>query len=157
MMKTIFVWVCLAALGLLAGCVSAGQAYVKKHAELSPEHRKMILTGKVPAGEAVAGMTKEEVRLAMGKDPAQFTTIDGVYAWVYANEKGTENKPEGHHRGGGKGGGGGHGGKSSKSPDETANQSQGESSEQSGHGPMQTTIFFNGDRATKVVRTESGM
>jgi outer membrane protein assembly factor BamE (lipoprotein component of BamABCDE complex) len=73
--------------GFLQGCASPASTYAGKHPELSAEQRKILTTGKIPAGGEVAGMTREQVRLAMGSDPAQFTKIEGNDAWVYVREK----------------------------------------------------------------------
>jgi hypothetical protein len=43
----------------------------------------MLLTGKVRDGDAIAGMTKAQVRVAMRTAPDQFTTFNGQEAWVY--------------------------------------------------------------------------
>lgn len=135
----------------LAGCVSLRAAYVKAHPELSTAHRDILLVGKVPEGDAAAGMTKEQVRLAMGSDPAQFTTVDGVDAWVYFTERGGDKaspeKPA--HSGKGSAHSGG------KFADQAKSDATTSSGTESGGGKTETTIFFNGDRATRVSVTRS--
>ncbi len=68
----------------LAACASPGRAYAEKRPEMSPEHREILSTGHVPIGTAVAGLTRQEVRLAMGRDPSQFSKEDGLDAWIFA-------------------------------------------------------------------------
>jgi hypothetical protein len=77
----------LAVACVLAGCASSAQSYIAKHPELSADQRKILKSGIIPDGIAVAGMTKEQIRLAMGSDPNQFTKVDGADAWVYVREK----------------------------------------------------------------------
>ncbi len=72
---------------VFAGCASSAQSYAAKHPELNADQRKILRTGIIPDGSAVAGMTREQIRLAMGSDPNQFTKIDGADAWVYVREK----------------------------------------------------------------------
>src|SRR5436309_410391 len=66
-----------------ASCTSPGQSYVSKHPELSAAHRQIMATGKIPSGDAVAGMTHDQVRLAMNGAPATFDKINGEEAWIY--------------------------------------------------------------------------
>jgi outer membrane protein assembly factor BamE (lipoprotein component of BamABCDE complex) len=76
------------ALCLLNGCANQGQSYANKHPELSPAHRQILISGKIPSGDAIAGMTREQVHLAMGGDPAIFDKSAGEDAWVYVYKKG---------------------------------------------------------------------
>ena len=71
----------------LFGCASPGQSYARQHPELPKQHLQILVTGKIPDGDAVSGMTREQVQLAMGMDPTQFRKIDGQDAWVYVREK----------------------------------------------------------------------
>lgn len=73
---------CLVGL-LLASCTTPGQSYVGKHPELSAAQRQILSSGKIPSGDAVAGLTHDEVRLAMNGAPAIFDKIDGQEAWTY--------------------------------------------------------------------------
>lgn len=82
--------VAIAAATFLISCTTPAQKYAAANPDLSSEHRAILQAGKIPDGLAVAGMTKEQVRLAMGKSPTQFTTINGVDAWVYAKESDTQ-------------------------------------------------------------------
>jgi outer membrane protein assembly factor BamE (lipoprotein component of BamABCDE complex) len=77
----------VAAAALLAGCANPGQSYASRHPELSVAHRQILSRGSIPSGDAVAGMTREQVKLAMGGDPTTFDRIDGEDAWVYAHKK----------------------------------------------------------------------
>ncbi len=71
---------------LLSGCGTPGINYAKQHPELSPAHLQILKTGKVPDGDAIAGMTREQVQIAMGVEPAQYTKVDGHDAWVYVRK-----------------------------------------------------------------------
>lgn len=51
----------------LSGCSTPSSQYVKAHPELPSAHRKILITGEIPGGNAVEGMTKEQIRLAVGK------------------------------------------------------------------------------------------
>jgi outer membrane protein assembly factor BamE (lipoprotein component of BamABCDE complex) len=68
-----------------SGCSTPGSAYASAHPELSSAHRDILANGKIPGGLAVDGMTKEEVRLAVGS-PAKVESFDGGEAWVYLQE-----------------------------------------------------------------------
>ena len=74
-------------LALLAGCASPGQSYAAKHPELTPAQRKVMSAWKLSNGDAVAGLTKEQVRLVMGRDPDQFTSFSGEEGWVWIRRK----------------------------------------------------------------------
>src|SRR5260221_2234222 len=71
----------------LMGCVNQGSSYASKHPELSQAHRQILVSGKVPSGDAVAGMTREQVKMAMGGGPATLDKIDGPDAWGFAHKK----------------------------------------------------------------------
>jgi outer membrane protein assembly factor BamE (lipoprotein component of BamABCDE complex) len=71
----------------LSACGTVGENYAKQHPELPPQQLQILRTGKVPDGTAIAGMTREQVQVAMGVDPAQYTKIDGQDAWVYVQKK----------------------------------------------------------------------
>jgi outer membrane protein assembly factor BamE (lipoprotein component of BamABCDE complex) len=72
---------------VLSGCASAGQSYARQHPELPQEQQQILTTGKIPDGDAVSGMTREQIRLAMGMDPTQFTKVNGQDAWVFVQKK----------------------------------------------------------------------
>ncbi len=124
------------AAALLAGCSSPGSAYVRAHPELSPAHRAILLTGKIPGGVAVEGMTKEQVLLAAGRP--DFAAKDGkTERWSYTHT---------HYR--------------NMTPDEDPSQLYGSGfntgknwteTRALGERPSvteRTTVFFNGERAT---------
>jgi len=132
----------LAAVCLLAGCETPTKAYVKQHSELSPQHRKIILSGRIKYGDPVAGMTREQVRLVMGTDPDQFDTINGEDAWIWLKSKASLTKVESDEDTGGAarmGGGGKH----------NANKATDDSTP--GEGKRnKMTVFFKGDIVTRV-------
>jgi hypothetical protein len=131
----------LAAVCLLSGCETPTSAYVKQHPELSPEHRKIILSGKIKFGDPVAGMTREQVRLVMGKDPDQFDSSNGEDSWTWFRAK-AAHAPESDADTGGaarEGGGGRH--NADKPTDDSVLVET---------KPHRTTVFFKGDVATRV-------
>ncbi len=71
---------------LLASCTTQGQSYVRQHPELPAAHRQILATGKIPSGDAVAGMTHDQVKLAMNGAPAIFDKINGEEAWIYVRK-----------------------------------------------------------------------
>jgi outer membrane protein assembly factor BamE (lipoprotein component of BamABCDE complex) len=85
-MKTLF---SIAVLGIygVSGCSIPGSQYASAHPELSQTHRQILSTGEIPAGTAVAGMPKEQIRLVLGK-PKRFEKFNGQDAWVYIKETG---------------------------------------------------------------------
>jgi len=84
-MKILILLFSLSVLYLSAGCTTTtpGQAYAKQHPELTEAQRKIFLDGLIPDGDDVKGLTKEQIRIAMHSDPAQFDRIDGMEAWVF--------------------------------------------------------------------------
>jgi hypothetical protein len=82
-----FVILC-AAVSFLAGCATPQQTYLSQHPELSAEQRKIIAAARLSDRDAVAGMTREQIRLTMGTDPTQLTSINGEDAWVWVQRKG---------------------------------------------------------------------
>jgi hypothetical protein len=77
----------LAAALSFAGCASPGQTYAQQHPELPAKQLEILKTGKIPDGDAVAGMTREQIQLTMKVEPAQYTKVDGQDAWVYVTKK----------------------------------------------------------------------
>jgi hypothetical protein len=141
-MRTIKLFACLAAACVLSGCDTPTKAYVKQHPELSAEHRKIILSGRIKYGDPVAGMTREQVRLVMGTDPDQFDSLNGEDAWIWFRSKVVRNKMEAENSNGEtekSGGGGKH----------HANLDTGELTPTESR-PGKTTVFFKGDVATHV-------
>ena len=75
---------------LISGCASSPQrAYVKEHPELPADHRRILLSGTIKYGDPVEGMTKEAIRITMGKEPTKMDTVDGedVWTWVRVKEQ----------------------------------------------------------------------
>ena len=121
---------------LLASCTTPGQSYVSKHPELPATHRQIMASGKIPSGDAVAGMTHEEVRLAMNGAPATFDKINGEEAWIYYRKNtvmsDTIEPPK-------------------ATPGSSLDNHEPFSAPSTGletDGVVRTTIFFQGDRAT---------
>ena len=75
----------------LTACANQRQSYVAQHPELSPAHRQIMATGKVPGGEAIAGMTREQVTTALGA-AASFDKVNGEDTWTYVRRKTAEMK-----------------------------------------------------------------
>ncbi len=141
-MKTSFVW--LPALCLFAACANQGQSYASKHPELPPAQRRFLETGNVPGGDAIAGMTRTQVKLAMGRDPDTFDKINGEDAWIYVRKTSVgKNTPDDFDHG-------------DPSP-MGSTRSFTETPSFGGSTDVQTTttIFFQGDRATHAVNGEA--
>jgi hypothetical protein len=79
--------VILAAFTCLMGCTTPQQAYVSQHPQLSADHRRIIASGKLVDHDPVEGMSREEIRLTMGVDPTQVTRINDEDAWVWVKRK----------------------------------------------------------------------
>jgi hypothetical protein len=141
-MRNLILLASLAIFCALSGCDTPTKAYVKQHPELSPEHRKIILSGRIKYGDPVAGMTREQVHLVMGTDPDQFDSFNGEDAWIWFRSKVVRSKMESENDTGGaasSGGGGKH----------HANLDTGESTPTESR-PSKTTVFFKGNIATRV-------
>jgi len=100
------------------------------------------MTGTIPGGIAVEGMTREQIRLAAG-NPARFDKFSGQDVWIYVHQKFADispaNDPSSKY---------GTGSNNQRNFTETANL-----------GPRPsinevTTIFFNGDKATHAQITQ---
>ena len=138
----------LAALGCtFAGCASPGQTYARQHPELPAPQLQILKTGKIPDGTAVAGMTQEQVKLAMGVEPAQYTKVDGQDAWVYVHKKlsttgitSTNDVGINHHDS-----------RNQKSLEE------GESHTPTDQAQFKTVVYFQGDRATRAEVVNGGL
>jgi len=85
-MKTIF---SIAVVGIfcISGCATPGSRYADAHPELSPEHRRVLVTGRISAGDEVQGLTKEQITFAMGR-PKKIEKHDDQEAWIYTKGKG---------------------------------------------------------------------
>ena len=131
---------------LFSACGTPGQAYVKQHPDLPKEHKQILLTGKIPDGDAVAGMSREEIQLVMGPDVTQYTKVDGHDAWVYVKRKlGSESL-------------------TMTTSDFSHNDSRNRDSSNDGasHSPdaqpqVKTTIIFDGNIATHAEVTNGGL
>jgi outer membrane protein assembly factor BamE (lipoprotein component of BamABCDE complex) len=87
-MKSLFFLLVAAAMLLfLPGCATPGAGYAAKHPELTPGQRQILITGKIPPGEDVAGLTREQVKLAVGKDPATYDKVGDQDVWIYVQKK----------------------------------------------------------------------
>jgi hypothetical protein len=119
----------------VAGCANPGQSYVSNHPELSAAHRQILTTGKIPSGDAVAGLTRDEIRLAMGGPPAVFDKFNGQETWSYVkkNTAPLDSMPSGSDSSGTR----------SRSTDLRP-----ELGDADLNVNVKTTIFFQGDRAT---------
>ncbi len=133
----------LAVAGLSTGCTTPRQDYMAGHPELKPEHRKIMVAGAFKDHDPVAGMTRDAVRLTMGTDPAQMTTVNGEDAWIWIKKKGDSltmlDAP--NHTGGP--GAGTFSGLPADNGEEPKKRFI-----------VRTTVFFRGDTATRVDVTE---
>ncbi|HEV7405034.1 MAG TPA: hypothetical protein VGO11_18975 [Chthoniobacteraceae bacterium] len=121
---------------LLASCTTPGKSYAGKHPELSAAHRQILASGKMPAGDAVAGLTHDEVRIAMNGAPATFDKINGEEAWIYLRKNTVVSDIEPPH----------------PSPGSTLDHesfSPMPGTDLETDGMVKTTIFFQGGRATR--------
>jgi len=143
MKSALFALLALAAAGLSTGCTSPRQDYMAQHPELKPEHRKIMAAGVFKDHDPVAGMTRDAVRLTMGTDPAQVTTVNGEDAWIWIKKKGDALTmiDESNHSGGP--GSGTFSGLPADNGDNPKKRSI-----------VRTTVFFRGDLATRVDVTE---
>jgi outer membrane protein assembly factor BamE (lipoprotein component of BamABCDE complex) len=135
--------VLFATASLLVGCANPGSSYAAKHPDLPPAHRQILQQGKIPSGDAVAGMTRAQVKLAMGGDPTTFDKVGNEDVWIYARKKavGVESFDDLQRSG-------------SSRMENTHSFTQ-----TSDFGPrvdveMKTSIYFQGDRATHALNTE---
>ena len=84
-MKSIWL-LALSTVFCLPGCSTSGATYAKAHPELSPIHRQILMTGRIPGGVAAEGMTMEQVRAAVG-NPRQREQLSGGEVWSYVHER----------------------------------------------------------------------
>ena len=126
------------AISCLAGCASPGATYARAHPELSPMHRQILMSGKIPGGVAAAGMTMEQVKVAVG-NPRQREPLNGGEVWIFVHERFVDISPRDDA-----GAAFSSGPNSQRNFTETANL-----------GPRPSVIekarvFFRGDRVTQV-------
>ena len=139
--------ICLIA-AALSGCATPAQTYGRQHPELPAEQRKIFLAGKIANGDPVAGLTREQIRLIMGRDPSQFTTVNGEDAWVWVRERTPQAGPADEQMGtelGGVGRDSGGSGASRYGTEASGNSATAEAA------PGRTTVYFQGNRATRAV------
>ena len=133
----------LAAVIGLAACANPGSSYAAKHPDLPSAHRQILLSGKIPSGDAVAGMTREQVKLAMGGDPTTFDKLGNEDVWIYARKKAV-----------------GTGSLDDRDYSTNSNREGTQSFTQSNDfAPridveLKTSIFFQGGRATRALNSE---
>ena len=123
---------------LYSGCETPGAKYVKQHPELSAEQRKIFIDKKVADVKAVAGLTKAQIRVALG-EPTQFDTVEGDEAWIYIKSPSPGSGPAAQL---------------SNSGVQTAGAELGgmaptQGSSGTNAGAIRTTIFFDGDQAIR--------
>lgn len=100
--------------------------------------------GKLIDRDPVAGMTREEIRLTMGVDPTQATSINGEEAWIWVKKKPEPlSMMEGTDRAS-SGTGSGSFANMPRESDQTPTK----------RVNVRTTVFFQGNQATKVDVTE---
>ncbi|MDR3403956.1 MAG: hypothetical protein P4L99_15775 [Chthoniobacter sp.] len=137
----------LAAALSFAGCASPGQTYASQHPELPAKQLEILKTGKIPDGDAVAGMTREQIQLTMKVEPAQYTKVDGQDAWVYVTKRlSTSNLTMANDA----------------TFDHQDNRSRHSLAEGESHAPgdqplVKTTVYFQGNVATKADVVNGGL
>jgi hypothetical protein len=129
----------------LAGCANSRQTYVSKHPELTPAQRQLFVSGRVPSGDSVAGLTRDQVAIILGNNPDSFDKANGEDVWVYRKNKPVESSPD-------------------NAPPPSASTSnfrdapQLASPDSPSHGPSDTIVvtkvFFKGDIATHAQTSE---
>lgn len=124
-----------------AGCSTPGAMYVKAHPELSPVHRQIITTGRIPGGTTAAGMTMEQVTAAVG-NPRQREQLNGGEVWLYVHERFLDISPR----------------DSAGAAFSSGPNSQRNFTETANLGPRPSVVekarvFFRGDRVTQVQLT----
>ena len=102
-------------------------------------YRQILSTGKIPGGAAVAGMTKEQVKLAVGS-PKRTEQAGAGEAWLYVHQRFLDTSPR----------------EDADAAFDTGPDRQRNFTETAHLGPRpsvieKATVFFRGDRATHVV------
>jgi len=129
---------------LFAACTNEGQTYAKKHPELNPAQRRIMASGQIPEGTAVAGLTRDQIRMAMGSDPATFDRVGDEDAWVFSHKKAVGKNPE----------------FANTPADSVLDRSHGYSETDTDQNApridvdVKTTVFFNGNIATHAHNSE---
>ncbi len=157
-MKSLRYVLLLPAFGLLAvllpGCATPGQAYSRQHPELSAEQRKMFQSGTIAKGDPVAGLTGEQIRLIMGRDPAQFIKENGEDVWVWMQPgRLPMTGPAEEQMAAERGGVGRDAGARGSSPYGT----EASANSLGARSPRRTAVYFHGNRATRAVVTDGSL
>ena len=137
-MKAAIHVIVLFALCFFSGCATPGSSYASAHPGLSPAHRQILIAGRIPSGDTVAGMTHEQVTIAMGRAPSTFDKIDGQDVWIYVRSKSAELNVRDDF-----------GYTSGSSFSSHRNFTKPEDIGPRADPKVKTTIFFQGDRATR--------
>ena len=136
---------------LVSGCASPRQTYVNQHPDLPADHRRILLSGTIQYGDPVVGMTKEEIRLAMGKVPTKTELVDGEEAWIWTRVKEQAGRADPWDA------------TNIDSVDAGSNQAARSSGGKKGataapdRKQIKTTIFFHGDLANRVQIDEESL
>ncbi len=145
-MKYLVPFLLAAVAAAFGGCATPAQTYAKQHPELTPEQVQIFNTGRIPDGTAVAGMTQEQVKIAMVVEPVQYTKVDGQDAWIYVQKKLSA------------------GGITPIDPtiDRRDKRSRESLMDSESHAPsdqplIKTTVYFQGDRATRADVANGGL
>lgn len=133
--------VAVIAVGGFTGCATPGATYAKAHPELSPIHRQIITTGRIPGGATAAGMTMEQVKVAVG-NPTQREQLNGGEVWLYVYERFLDIDPR----------------DAASTAFSSGPNSQRNFTETANLGPRPSVVekarvFFHGDRVTQVQLT----
>jgi len=137
-MKPTIAFMVLLTAFLYSGCETPGAAYVKQHPELTPQQRQIFIDKKVADVKAVAGLTKAQIRVALG-EPTQFDTIEGDDVWIYIQSKSGGSGPASQLPNSGQQAAGA----------ELGGMAPAQGSSGTNTGAMRTTIFFDGDQAIR--------
>ena len=121
-----------------AACSNPGQDYAKNHPNMTSVQKHILMSGNIPAGTGVAGLTHDEVKLAMKGFPNTFDRINGEEAWIYVRKKAV---PVG------------------STVDDVSPSSRRDMPDPPSNGPIydvneRTTVYFTGDKATHAEVTQ---
>ncbi len=132
----------LAAVLSLAACANPGKGYADRHPELTPAQRRIFNTARIPSGDDVAGLTREQIKIAMGGDPTTYDKADGGDVWIYSRRKSQARDLEAPLR------------EPNSSIDPTRSFTDTAAFDAHGDVLEKTSVFFSGDRATHARVTE---
>jgi hypothetical protein len=133
------------AAGSLVSCANPGKSYATSHPELSPAHRQIFSRAEIPSGDAVAGLTRAQVKIAMGRDPDTYDKVGNEDAWIYVRKKGVGRESFDDLGRSGSG-----------SMEDSRSFTQSSDFSPRVDVDVKTTVFFAGDRATHAQVTEEG-